>query len=189
MRRLAIAALLIMSIVSPAKADEALWAALKQGGKVVLMRHADVDRSKGHGTRHTPGDCSQEFNLSQAGRAQAKKVGESFRKHGIPVANVLASPYCRTMDTAKLAFGKAKPSEALHLLEALPPAQAEQVTAQAMKLIGEYKGKANLVLVTHEPNIVALAFETIEAGGMFILAPKGADQFDVLGRLSAPRAT
>lgn len=187
MRRLAIAALLIMPIVTPAKADEALWAALKQGGKVVLMRHADVDRSKGHGTRHVPGDCSQEFNLSQAGRAQAKKVGESFRKHGIAIGDVFASHYCRTMDTAKFAFGKAKASEALRLLEALPPAQADLVTAQAMKLIGEYKGKGNLVLVTHEPNVVALAFETVESGGMFILAPKGADQFDALGKLPAPR--
>jgi phosphohistidine phosphatase SixA len=187
MRRLAIAALLIMPIVTPAKADEALWAALKQGGKVVLMRHATVDRSKGHGTRHTPGDCSQEMNLSQAGRAQAKKVGELFRARGIPVGDVLASPYCRTIDTAKLAFGKAKASEALRLLEALPPAQAEQVTAQAMKLIGNYKGKGNLVLVTHEPNVVALAFETVETAGMFVFAPKGADQFDVLGKLPAPR--
>ncbi len=187
MRRLAIAALLIMPVVTPVKADETLWAALKQGGKVVLMRHAAVDRSKGHGTRHTPGDCSQEFNLSQGGRAQAKKVGESFRQHGIVIGDVLASPFCRTMETAKLAFGKAKASEALRLIEALPPAQADQVTAQAMKLIGEYKGKGNLVLVTHEPNVVALAFETIEAGGMFVLAPKGADQFDVLGKLPAPR--
>jgi len=219
MHRLALAALFIMPIVTPAKADdsrdgggttpgmgeverrleqaprttpgavadEALWAALKQGGKVVLMRHAQVDRSKGHGTRHTPGDCSQEFNLSPAGRAQAKKVGESFRKHGVAIGDVLASPYCRTMETAKLAFGSAKSSESLKLLEVLPPARAEQITVQAMKLIGEYKGKTNLVLVTHEPNIIALAFETVEFGGIFVLAPKGADQFDVLGRLSAPR--
>lgn len=187
MRRLVIAALLIMSIVTPAKADEALWAALKEGGKVVLMRHAAVERGKVSGLRHVPGDCSQEMKLSQEGRAQAQKIGEMFRAHGIAIDDVLASPYCRTMDTAKIAFDKAKASEALRLIEALPAAQADQITAQAMKLIGEYKGKGNLVLVTHEPNIVALAFETIESGGMFVLAPKGADQFDVLGRLTVHR--
>lgn len=171
--------------VSSVMADEALWAALKDGGKVVLMRHAAVERGASP-LQYTPGDCNQEMNLSQVGRAQAQKIGELFRKHGIPVGDVLASPYCRTMDTAKIAFGNAKPSEALRLLEALPPAQAEQITAQAMKLIGEYKGKANLVLVTHEPNIVALAFETVETAGIFVLAPKGADQFDNLGKLPAP---
>ncbi len=181
--------LTIFAVVTslPVSADEALWAALKEGGKVVLMRHAAVERGKVSGIRHVPGDCSQEMSLSQDGRAQAQKIGEMFRARGIPVGDVLASPYCRTMDTAKLAFGKTKASEALRLIEALPPAQAEQVTAQAMKLIGEYKGKGNLVLVTHEPNVVALAFETVETSGMFVLTPKGADQFDVLGKLPAPR--
>lgn len=175
-------------MVAPsAFANDTLWAALKDGGKVVLMRHAAVERNGASGTRHVPGDCSQEMKLSQVGRAQAQKIGETFRARGIPVGDALASPYCRTMDTARLAFGNAKPSEALRLLEALPPAQAEQITAQAMKLVGEYKGKGNLVLVTHEPNVVALAFETVEPAGMFVLAPKGADQFDVLGKLPAPR--
>jgi len=168
-------------------ADDTLWATLKEGGKVVLMRHAAVERNGASGTRHVPGDCSQEMKLSQAGRAQAQKIGEMFRTRGIPVGDVLASPYCRTMDTAKIAFDKAKASEALRLIEALPTAQADQITAQAMKLIGEYKGMGNLMLVTHEPNVIALAFETVEPAGMFVLAPKGADQFDVLGKLSAPR--
>lgn len=185
--RLTLAASLILSMVAPAQANDALWTALKDGGKVVLMRHAAVERGEMSGLRLVPGDCNQETNLSQAGRAQAQKIGEAFRARGIPVGDVLASPYCRTMDTAKLAFGSAKPSESLRLLEALSAAQAEQVTTQAMKHIGEYKGKKNLVLVTHEPNVVALAFETIESGRMFVLAPKGADQFDVLGKLPAPR--
>jgi phosphohistidine phosphatase SixA len=182
-----LAALLILSTVTPVQADETTWAALKVGGKVVLMRHAAVERGKVGGLRHVPGDCSQEMKLSQQGRAQAQKIGELFRARGIPVGDVLASPYCRTMDTAKLAFGKAKASEALRLIEALPPAQADQITAQAMQLVGKYQGKDNLVLVTHEPNVVALAFETVETAGMFVLAPKGADQFDVLGKLPAPR--
>lgn len=186
-RRTAVAVLLAMLTVTPAHADEAIWSALKEGGKVVLMRHAAVDRSSGNPVLHTPGDCSKEVNLSKLGREQAKKAGEMFRVRGIPVGDVLASRYCRTMDTARLAFGSAKPFEALHLLESLPATQAEQVTAQAMKLIGEYKGKANLVLVTHEPNIVALAFETVESGGLFVLAPKGADKFDVLGRITASK--
>jgi hypothetical protein len=85
------------------------------------------------------------------------------------------------------ATAPASPSKALHLIEGLPAPEADAITAQAMKLIGEYKGKGNLVLVTHEPDIVALAFETVETAGMFVLAPKGADQFDVLGKLPAPR--
>ncbi len=186
MRHLALAASLIMPIVTPAQADEALWAALKQGGKVVLMRHATVDNTKGNGIRHTPGDCSQEFNLSPAGRAQAKRIGEMFRARGIFTGEVLASPYCRTMDTARLAFGSVKPSEAMRLIEGIGAQEVERINAQAMKLIGGYKGKANLILVTHQPNVEAIALESLENAGMLVLVPKGGEEFDVLGRLPAP---
>lgn len=188
MKRLcaALAAIAPMLTAAPTSADDTLWAALKDGGKVVLMRHAAIERTGVSGLRHVPGDCTQEMNLSRRGRLQAQQIGETFRTRGIPVGDVLASPYCRAQDTARLAFGKAEASEALRLIEALPPDQAERITAQAMKLIGEYKGKGNLVLVTHEPNVTALAFETIETAGMFVLAPKGGVEFDVLGRLPAP---
>lgn len=189
MKRLcaALATVVPMLTAAPTSADDTLWAALKDGGKVVLMRHAAIERTGVSGLRHVPGDCSQEMNLSRRGRIQAQQIGETLRAHGVPVGDVLASPYCRALDTARLAFGKAEASEALRLIEALPSDQADQVTARAMKLIGEYKGKENLVLVTHEPNVVALAFETIETAGMLVLAPQGADRFDVLGRIPAPK--
>ena len=185
--RLALAASLILAIVTPVQADDTLWAALKQGGKVVLMRHAAVERSSGNPTLHTPGDCSKELNLSELGRAQAKRIGETFRARGIFTGDVLASPYCRTMETGRLAFGNVKSSEALRLIEGIGAREVERINAQAMKLIGGYKGKTNLILITHQPNVEAIALESVEPAGMLVLAPKGADQFDVLGKLPAPR--
>jgi len=185
--RTAVAALLAMSTVAPAHADEALWSALKQGGKVVLIRHAAVERGSGNPMLHTPGDCSRESNLSQVGRAQAKRVGEMFRIRGIFAGDVLASPYCRTMDTGRLAFGSVKPSEALRLIEGISAQEVERINAQAMKLIGGYQGKANLILVTHQPNVEAIALESLENTDMLVLQPKGGEEFDVLGRIPAPR--
>mgnify|MGYP001619754707 FL=1 len=200
--RTAVAALLAMLTVTPAHADdsrdgggratpgavadEAIWSALKEGGKVVLIRHAAVERTSGNPVLHVPGDCSKEPKLSPLGREQAKKIGEMFRARGIPVGEVLASPYCRTMDTARLAFGSAKPSEALRLIEGIGAQEVERINAQAMKLIGGYKGKANLILVTHQPNVEAIALENLETAGMLVLAPKGDEEFDVLGRIPAP---
>ena len=186
-RRLLPILLLSTLVVSTVMADEALWSVLKQGGKVVLMRHAAVDRSAGNPTLQTPGDCSKELNLSKFGREQAKRVGEMFRARGIFIGEVLVSPYCRTTDTARLAFGSAKPSEALRLIEGIGAREIERINAQAMKLIGGYKGKANLVLVTHQPNVEAIALESLEPAGMLVLAPKGGEEFDVLGRIPAPR--
>lgn len=185
--RTAVAALLAMFTVAPAHADETLWSALKQGGKVVLMRHAAVERSSGNPALQTPGDCSKELNLSKLGREQAKKVGEMFRIRGIFTGDVLASPYCRTMDTGRLAFGNVKPSEALRLIEGISAQEIERINAQAMKLIGGYQGKANLILVTHQPNVEAIALESLENAGMLVLQPKGNSDFEVLGRLAAPK--
>jgi len=86
--------------------DEQVWAALKQGGKVILLRHTHVDIREGIG-HLAPGNCAEEVNLSPRGVEQAKRIGEAFRAHGIAVGEVLSSPYCRCIDTGKLAFGRA----------------------------------------------------------------------------------
>src|SRR3989344_5078574 len=184
--RTAVAVFLAMFTVTPAHANEALWSARKQGGKVVLMRHAAVERGASP-IKHVPGDCVAEMNLSSLGREQAKRVGEMFRTRGIFTGDVLASPYCRTMDTGRLAFGNVKPSEAIRLIEGISAREVARINAQAMKLVGGYKGKANLILVTHQPNVEAIALESLEPAGMLVLAPKGGEEFDVLGRIPAPR--
>ena len=51
------------------------------------------------------GDCATQRNLDAQGRAQSVAIGASFRDLGIPVSRVLASPFCRTLETAALAFG------------------------------------------------------------------------------------
>src|SRR5262245_48140914 len=94
--------------------DEQVWAALKQSGKVILLRHTHVDIREGIG-HLAPGNCAEEVNLSSRGVEQAKRIGEAFRAHSIAVGEVLSSPYCRCIDTAKLAFGRATPVQHLRL--------------------------------------------------------------------------
>jgi hypothetical protein len=84
--------------------DEQVWAALRQGGMVVLLRHTQVDMREGIG-RLAPGNCAEEVNLASSGVEQANRIGEAFRAHGIAVGEVRTSPYCRCIDTGKLAFG------------------------------------------------------------------------------------
>ena len=92
--------------------DEQVWAALKEGGKVILLRHTHVDIREGIG-HLAPGNCAEEVNLSASGVEQAKHIGDAFRAHGIAVGEVLTSPYCRCIDTGELAFGRATPVQYL----------------------------------------------------------------------------
>src|SRR5262245_55789573 len=109
--------LLALLTLSPGRAradDEQIWTALKQSGKVILLRHTHVDIREGIG-HLAPGNCAAEVNLSSRGVEQAKRIGEAFRAHSIAVGEVLSSPYCRCIDSGKLAFGRATPVQHLRL--------------------------------------------------------------------------
>ena len=167
---------------TPIRADEALWAKLAEGGKVVLMRHGSLKTGRGNGNSlvRDP-SCRAERNLSDEGRQEAKAVGEQFRAHNIPIEAVRFSPYCRTAETARIAFGNGSEVAYLSLLEVLgAEAQAAQ-TAELNQVIGSYAGKGNLVLVTHEPNINAVSFEMMKPADFVVLQPKGGTEFEELG--------
>lgn len=179
-------ALALLAWGHPALADDLAWQALRDGGKVILMRHAAVEpgRGKGNPLLRDPG-CAKERNLSSQGREEAAKIGEAFTRRSIRIGDVLASPYCRTMDTAKIAFGQGTPAEFLSLLEGLTPEDAAKNTAATAERIGAYSGSANLVMVSHEPNIAAISFDLLGTGEMLVLQPRGGSDFDVIGKIGA----
>ena len=76
-------------------ADDALWARIAQGGYVLLIRHAATEAGTGDPSGFRIGDCATQRNLSAAGREEARRLGETFRAHGVPVAEVRSSPWCR----------------------------------------------------------------------------------------------
>ncbi len=168
--------------VDVAYANEDVWTKLVEGGKVVLMRHSSISKGRGFGNSlvRDP-SCKAERNLSSEGEAEARAVGERFKQRNIPIAEVRSSPYCRAADTAKIAFGNVTPVDYLSLREVLSPEEAAAQTGKLNQAIGSYVGKGNLILVTHEPNIGAVSFETLGHSDLLVLQPKGGDKFDEIG--------
>lgn len=171
-----------LGLLGPIQANDAVWAKLAEGGKVVLMRHASVveGRNGGNSLLRDP-SCKGEHNLSDKGRTEAKAIGERFRERKIPIEEVRHSPCYRTADTARIAFGGGREAGYLSLLEVLPADAAAAQTAKLNQVIGSYAGKGNLVLVTHEPNINAVSFEMMKPADFLVLQPKGGSNFDELG--------
>jgi len=162
--------------------DEQVWAALKQGGKVVLLRHTQVDIREGIG-RLTPGNCADEVNLSSRGVEQAKRIGETFRVHGVVVGEVMTSPYCRCIDTGKLAFGRAMIVQYLKPPGVVSEDQAKLDRERVVQEILKHRDPSNLVMITHDLNIADVVLEdTVSMGEFFVVQPKGA-VFDVLGKI------
>ncbi|MDH3316208.1 MAG: histidine phosphatase family protein [Gammaproteobacteria bacterium] len=86
--------------------DEQLVGALRQGGYNIYFRHAATDWSQSDQVREagdwTSCDPSRIRQLSDDGRETARAVGAAIRALRVPVGKVLASPYCRTAETASL---------------------------------------------------------------------------------------
>ena len=167
---------------NPALASDALWQQLAEGGKVVLMRHGAVMAGHGDGNSllRDP-SCKKERNLSSEGEAQARAVGKLFQVRNIPIAEVRHSPFCRTADTARIAFGSGTPAAYLSLLEILGPDEAAAQNKELSRVIGGHAGAGNLILVTHEPNIGAVSFELMKTSDFLVLQPKGGSEYEELG--------
>ncbi|TIM16559.1 MAG: histidine phosphatase family protein, partial [Mesorhizobium sp.] len=75
-------------------ASEPLWAALRSGKAIALLRHAAAPGS-GDSPGFRLGDCSTQRNLSAEGRAQSRAIGDLFRANGISSAAVYSSQWCR----------------------------------------------------------------------------------------------
>lgn len=153
-------------------ADDASWAALKRPGAIVLFRHA-LAPGGGDPPGFKLGECSSQRNLSEEGKLQAQRIGKALTERGITVQAVWHSAWCRTRDTARLAF----PNLREPILRAEPvfnsffadrstePAQ----TAAARKRLLEWHGSGALVVITHQVNITALTDSFAQPGEGIVL--------------------
>jgi phosphohistidine phosphatase SixA len=160
---------------------------LRRGGYVVALRHAATDRTATDMTGNLR-DCSRQRNLNAAGRRQARAIGRAFRRLEIPVGRVLASPFCRTRDTARLAFGRARPSRALLSADFFGGGDAAQPQRGGLRrLLGLPPGRgSNTVLVSHEAAIDAATGVTVEEGEAVIVAPGvGRRRFQIVTTVEA----
>jgi hypothetical protein len=104
---IALAAFMAFAGAAP---DASLVQKLRQGGYVLYLRHASTDFSQDDSRMTSYADCSTQRNLTDKGRAEARGLGTEVKRLGIPIGAVYASPFCRTMETARLAFGEPKPT-------------------------------------------------------------------------------
>jgi len=177
------------AIAATAKSSEpstaTLWAALKSGGHVILIRHASTVPGTGDPPGFVLGDCTTQRNLSDAGRAEAKQIGVTFRERGVPIGNVMSSRWCRCLDTARLAFDnvRVRPLASLDSHFDNPSNGAVQAAATLASLAKHEEKDRNLVLVTHQVNITALT-GVYPAQGEAVIAKRDGKELRVLGRLN-----
>lgn len=89
------------------KLNRSLLDLLRKGGYILYARHGEATVGVDQPNLNF-WDCFTQRNLSELGRRQAVYYGQIIRNLRIPISYpILASPFCRTIETAQLAFGKA----------------------------------------------------------------------------------
>jgi len=165
--------------------SQALVTALRQGGYVILLRNGAGDKAQKDAASVNLADCGTQRNLSKEGRMEARTMGQSIDTLQIPVSKVLSSPYCRSMDTGRLAFGRPEASEALTYVP--DNEEGKRKAAAGLKPLLSIAPSAgtNTVLISHSTNIQATLGFVPEEGEAIVLKPGKAGSYQMVGRVRA----
>lgn len=176
------AGLALVSGSALAATQAELIEALRGGGHVLLLRHAQTDPGVGDPPNFKLNDCSTQRNLSAAGRAQAKRFAEALAAKQVKFAKVLTSQWCRCRDTAVAFAANAEDFPAINSFfedRATEPKQTREVRERLKRVpAGE-----SWLLVTHQVNISALTGVVPSMGEGVVVRVSGG-QWRVLGNLA-----
>jgi phosphohistidine phosphatase SixA len=160
--------------------------ALREGGYVVYLRHAITDRSKEDDPALDLDDCATQRNLSDEGREQSRQIGAAFGVLAIPIDTVYSSEYCRTRDTADLAFGGYEGEPALTgFPEKSDPTYEQRVRRTEELLARKPEPGKNTILVAHVKNLEEAAGRTLEEGELAVFEPLGDRSYRYRGQIPA----
>jgi hypothetical protein len=183
-RRAFVAAAVLAWPTLPLLASTDIEVLLRRGGSVIAFRHALAP-----GTFDPPGfrlgDCTTQRNLSDEGRAQARRIGQWFATRSLRPARVRTSPWCRCVDTAQLAFGQAEPWPAL----GSPRGATEETNAESLRSLRRELGRAARepgrfeAWVTHMFVLADLTGQNSSSGEGLVLQAAADGTPRVLGRL------
>ena len=122
-------------------------------------------------------------NLSDAGRAQARRIGARFRENGINSARLYSSQWCRCLETARL-LGLGAVDQ-LPLLNSFfeRPERGESQNRALINWLAQRDLQEITILVTHQVNITALSGIYPASGEIVILKHSADGRLSVIGTI------
>jgi phosphohistidine phosphatase SixA len=175
----AAACLLLLTAAAPAQtlSGEALVKALRQGGYVIVMRHASSPREVPDKQTANADNLKPERQLDETGRTTSAAMGKALRDLKIPIGDVFTSPTYRALETLRLAqLPNVKPIPELGDNGQSMAGGTEAQGAWLRKIVTQFPAGANTLVVTHLPNLTrAFPQEAtgVEDGEALIFGPDG----------------
>ena len=165
--------IILISLTSSIKAeiDKDILASLKEGNKLIFIRHAYAPGG-GDPDNFDINDCNTQRNLSESGRQQAKNISNFFIENQINFKKVYSSEWCRCKETAKIAFGDFETKNFLNSFFSQKFAKNRKKQMNDLNnFVNNYKDDGNLVLVTHYV-VISEALNYAPSSGEIVVADK-----------------
>ena len=185
MKKFTVLLFIFISLVfsNQAFSNESIIQSLKEGGKIIFIRHAYAPGG-GDPDNFDINDCATQRNLNDDGIKQSKLIGEFFILNNIQIDQVLSSEWCRCKDTARFAFNKYETFKGLNSFYQDKFYKYKDGQIKSLKkYISNWNSEKNLVLVTHFIVISEmLNFGT--SSGEIVVTNKS---YDIIGSIETPK--
>jgi phosphohistidine phosphatase SixA len=165
--------IILISLTSSIKAeiDKDILASLKEGNKLIFIRHAYAPGG-GDPDNFDINDCNTQRNLSDRGRQQAKNISNFFIENQINFKRVYSSEWCRCKETAKIAFGDFETKNFLNSFFSQKFAKNRKKQINDLNnFVDNYNDDGNLVFVTHYV-VISEALNYAPSSGEIVVADK-----------------
>ena len=161
----------------------ALLQTLRGGGLILYFRHTSTDFGQSDDAMSGYEDCARQRNLTDNGRDEARRIGAAIKRLDIPIGDVLASPFCRTRETAQLIFGRATAAPAVRGGPARP--ETNDRYAELRKLLSTPpRAGTNLAIASHgNPFRAVTDTQYLAEGEAAVIRPLGAQGFGIVARI------
>lgn len=164
----------------------ALVTALRQGGYVLVMRHAHSPRTPPAAGNAERDNAKSERQLDEAGRSAAQAMGTAIKALRVPVGEVWSSPTYRALETIRLAR-LPDPEIAAELGDngqSMQGASGIQSAWLRTKVAALPRAGTNAIIVTHLPNIMGAFGQSASAladGEALVVHTDDAGKEEVVG--------
>jgi broad specificity phosphatase PhoE len=163
--------------------------ALRGGGYVIVFRHGGTHADQADTDPLNHDNVDKQRHLNDRGRAEARAVGDAFRKAGIPIGKSYASRFQRAVETGRLIGGK-DPQPTLDVTEGglvVSPNENNRRAQAFRALVATAPDPGtNTLIVSHKPNIIDAFgkdwFE-IKEGEASIFKPEGNGKYTLVTRV------
>jgi broad specificity phosphatase PhoE len=188
------AALLVAALTVSARGQDtasadAVVAALRGGGHVIVFRHGATNADQADTDPLHLDNVAQQRQLNEKGRAQAKTVAAVFQAAAVKIGKCYSSRFNRAVETARAICGK-EPESTDDVTEGglvVSPNENNRRAAALRTLAGTVPAPGtNTLVVTHKPNITdafGKDWFDVKEGEASVFKPDASGKYALVGRV------